>query len=65
MQSSHKNTSMTKHDGIPSKLIAKQCWVIRYMDTPGVKYTIFFQKCHQNIGITQITPQFEPFDNAK
>ena len=35
MQSNHKYTFRTTHDGISSKLIAKQCGVIRYMDILG------------------------------
>ena len=35
MQSKHKNTFRTKHDGISSELIAKQLGVVAYMGTPG------------------------------
>jgi hypothetical protein len=65
MQSNHKNTFRTKHDGISSKLIAKKWGVTLYMVTPGVKHPNFDKKMTPNIGIIQITSQFGPFDNAK
>jgi hypothetical protein len=65
MQSNHKKTIRTKHDGISSKLIAKQWGVTLYMVTPGGQIPKFWPKMTPNIGIMQITSQFGPFDNAK
>ncbi len=65
IQSNHENTFTTKHDGISSKLIAKQWGLTLYMVTPGGQIPNFWPKMDPNIGIMQITSQFGPFDNAK
>jgi hypothetical protein len=65
MQSNHKSIFRTKHDGVSSKLIAKQLGVTLYMVTPGGQIPKFWQKMTPNIGIMQITAQFGPSDNAK
>ena len=59
-----KITFRTEHDGICSKLIAKQLGVTLYMVTPGGQIPKFWPKMTPNIGIIQITSQFGPFDNA-
>jgi hypothetical protein len=41
MQSNHKYTFRTKHDGHSSKLIAKQWGITLYVETPGVKIPTF------------------------
>ncbi len=55
MQSNHKNTFRTTHDGIASKLIAKQWKVTLYMVTPGGQIPNFVPKMTPSIGIMQIT----------
>jgi hypothetical protein len=64
MQSNHTNTFRTKHDGISSKLIAKQWGVTLYMDTPGSN-TKMLTKNYHKYGYYANTSQFGPFGNAK
>jgi hypothetical protein len=54
MQSHHKNTFRTKHDGISSKLIAKQLGLSLYMVTPGGQIPKCWPKMIPNIGIMQM-----------
>jgi len=65
IESNHKNTFRTTHEGIYSKLIGKQWGVAIYLGTPKVKYPNFDPKMTPNIEIMQITSQFEPFDHAR
>jgi hypothetical protein len=59
MQSSHKYIFTTKHDGISSKLIAKQWGVTLYIETPGVKYPHFDQEWPEILVLTKELPYLD------